>query len=148
MLAVRTSVLILPSWCRLEGSFTGGARTISDSVHNLIKQFGVVGFVLLFFLLAPQFSVLYGSVSVFFFRFPSERRLSMRSSNQIFIVIKFHFVIIYQSERDHLASAWFLIACAMNIRIWVNYWRLCVWVRLIGPQLAIVQPYEILLSWF
>lgn len=106
MLAARTSVLILPSWCRLECSFTGGARTISDSVHNLIKQFGVVGFVLLcFFLLAPQFSVLYGSVSLFFFRFPSQRRLGMRSSNQIFIVIKFHFVIIYQSERDHLASA-------------------------------------------
>lgn len=126
MLAARTSVLILPSWCRLECSFTGGARTISDSVHNLIKQFGVVGFVLLCFLLAPQFSVLYGSVSVLF-RFPSQRRLGMRSSNQIFIVIKFHFVIIYQSERDHLASAWiFDCMCNVNIRIWVNYWRLYV----------------------
>lgn len=148
MLAARTSVLILPSWCRLECSFTGGARAISDSVHNLIKQFGVVGFVLLFFFCLHRNSPFCTAPFLcIFFRFPSQRRLGMRSSNQIFIVIKFHFVIIYQSERDHLASAWFF-DCMCNVRIWVNYWRLYVCVRLIGPQLTIVQAYEILLSWF
>lgn len=127
MLAVRTSVLILPSWCRLECSFTGGARAISDSVHNLIKQFGVVGFVLFFFACTAILRFVRLRFCVIFFLFPPQRRLGMRSSNQIFIVIKFHFVIIYQSERDHLASAWFFdCMCNVNIRIWVNYWRLYV----------------------
>lgn len=60
-----------------------------------------------------------------------------RSSNQIFIVIKFHFVIVYQSERDHLASAWFWL----HVRRAQLYdlGQLFVCVYLIGPELAIVS---------
>lgn len=87
---------------------------------------------------------------MFFFFVHLLRLNALRSSNQIFIVIKFHFVIIYQSERDHLASACILIACAMRIFAFRSI-IICMCPFVIGPELAIVRarnPIKLILNRF